>query len=191
MFQSITVRTAQFTIPMDVQELMSVPVPFLTFKFLDPVECLIRLLTTGALSADMDNLAFKPRLQHGFYEDFVDGERLKRVYAALRSGTFALTSVLFFDSINRDKKGSYYGQRSLCTFFYVCFDLFIDVCFDVCFDVSFDFFLWLCFLSTFLLHLSKQVEPVCACYFVSYLPLSFGLFRMMQRKPTKTNTATF
>ena len=122
MFQSVTLRTAQFPVPMDVQELMSVPVPFLTFNFLDPVECLIRLLTTGPLSADMDNLAFKPRLQHGFYEDFVDGNRLKRVYAALRSGSYALTSVLFFDSINRDKKGSYYNQRSLCIFFYVCYD---------------------------------------------------------------------
>ena len=106
MFQSVTLRTAQFAVPMDVQELMSVPVPFLIFKFLDPVECLIRLLTTGPLSADMVNLAFKPRLQHGFYEDFVDGDRLKRVYTALRSGSDALTCVLFFDSINRDKKGS-------------------------------------------------------------------------------------
>jgi hypothetical protein len=109
MFTSISVRTAEFPVPMDVQELMSVPTAVLTFKFLDPVECLIRLLTVGPLSADdMDNMAFKPRLNHGFYEDFVDGERLKRVYAALRPGCSALTSVLFFDAINRDRKGSTY-----------------------------------------------------------------------------------
>ncbi len=42
------------------------------------------------------------------YEDFVDGDRLKRVYAALRPGSSALTAVLFFDSINRDKKGDTY-----------------------------------------------------------------------------------
>ena len=108
MFTSFSVRTAEFPVPMDVQELMSVPTAVLTFKFLDPVECLIRLLTVGPLSADMDNMAFKPRLNHGFYEDFVDGERLKRVYAALRPGCSALTSVLFFDAINRDKKGSMY-----------------------------------------------------------------------------------
>ena len=108
MFTSISVRTAEFPVPMDVQELMSVPTAVLTFKFLDPVECLIRLLTVGPLSADMDNMAFKPRLNHGFYEDFVDGERVKRVYAALRPGCSALTSVLFFDAINRDKKGSMY-----------------------------------------------------------------------------------
>ena len=134
-------RSAQFIVPADVQALMSVAIPSLTFKFLDPVECLMRLLTVGPLSAVMANMAFEPRLHHPYYEDFVDGERLKRIYAALRPGSFALTSVLFFDSINRDKKGSYYGQQSLlCIFFYVCFDLYIDVCFDVCFNVSFDVF---------------------------------------------------
>ncbi len=40
------------------------------------------------------------------YDDFVDGDRLKRVYAAMRPGSSALTGVLFFDSINRDKKRS-------------------------------------------------------------------------------------
>ena len=136
MFKGITERTAHFSVPLDVQELMSVPTPTLTFKFLDPVECLIRLLTVGPLAADMANMAFTPRLNHPWYadfcgnvrfpgvmlwslftmpfmsrcllryEDFVDGDRLKRIYAALRPGLSALTSVLFFDSINRDKKGS-------------------------------------------------------------------------------------
>ncbi len=113
MFTSITVRTAVFPVPMDVQRLMSVPVAVIKFKFLDPVECLIRLLTAGPLSADMANMAFKPRIYPGIYEDFVDGERLKRVYAALRPGCSALTSVLFFDSINRDKKGCY-NLRCMC-----------------------------------------------------------------------------
>ena len=60
-------RTAHFPVPMDVQELMSVRTPWLTFKFLDPVECLFRLLTAGPLSADMANMAFRPRLQHPWY----------------------------------------------------------------------------------------------------------------------------
>ena len=107
MFTSITMHTVEFPVPLYVQELMSVPTPLLTFKFLDPVECLIRLLTAGPLSANMDNLAFAPRRNYGFYEDFVDGERLHRIYAALQPGAAALTSVLFFDSINRDKKGTY------------------------------------------------------------------------------------
>ena len=112
MFTSISVRTVEFPVPLDVQELMSIATPVLTFKFLDPVECLIRLLTAGPLSANMDNLAFAPRRNYGVYEDFVDGERLKRIYASLRPGASALTSVLFFDSINRDKKGTY----CLCLF---------------------------------------------------------------------------
>ena len=44
----------------------------------------------------------------GRYDDFVDGDRLKRIYVALdnlRPGLSALTCVLFFDAINRDKKG--------------------------------------------------------------------------------------
>ena len=68
MFTSITKRTATFDVPMDVQELMSVPTSALTFNFLDPVECLIRLLTVGALSADMGNMAFTPRLNHSWYD---------------------------------------------------------------------------------------------------------------------------
>ena len=107
MFTSITMHTVEFPVPTDVQALMSVSTPMLTFKFLDPVECLIRLLTVGPLSANMDNLAFAPRRNYGFYEDFIDGDRVKRIYEALRPGESALTSVLFFDSINRDKKGTY------------------------------------------------------------------------------------
>ncbi len=67
MFPTITVRSAQFSVPADVQALMSVAT--LTFKFLDPVECLMRLLTVGPLSADMANMAFTPRLNHSWYED--------------------------------------------------------------------------------------------------------------------------
>jgi hypothetical protein len=39
------------------------------------------------------------------YTDFAHGERLKRIYDKLATGTHALTCVLFFDGINRDKKG--------------------------------------------------------------------------------------
>ena len=107
MFTSITMHTVEFPVPTDVQALMSVSTPKLTFKFLDPVECLIRLLTVGPLSANMDNLAFAPRRNYGFYEDFIDGDRVKRIYDALRPGESALTRVLFLESINRYKKGTY------------------------------------------------------------------------------------
>ena len=65
------------------------------------------------------------------YDDFVDGDRLKRVYAAMRPGSSALTGVLFFDAINRDKKGeSFFG-------FMVndCFEVCLEVSFELCIDV--------------------------------------------------------
>ena len=79
MFKGITERTAHFSVPLDVQELMSVPTPTLTFKFLDPVECLIRLLTVGPLAADMANMAFTPRLNHPWYADFCGNFRFPGV----------------------------------------------------------------------------------------------------------------
>ncbi len=56
LLNSLTVRTAEFNVPKDVQELISIPTSTLTFEFLDPVECLIRLLTVGPLSAGNPNL---------------------------------------------------------------------------------------------------------------------------------------
>ncbi len=69
LFNSITVRTAEFCVPEDVQALMSVPTPLLILKFLDPVECLLRLLTVGPLSGDMANMAITPRINHPWYTD--------------------------------------------------------------------------------------------------------------------------
>ena len=65
------------------------------------------------------------------YEDFVDGDRIKRIYAALRPGSSALTGVLFFDSINRDKKG-----LNVC----FCFDIvfYFDSVFDIVCDIVVD-----------------------------------------------------
>jgi len=51
-----------FPVPPDVQKLMSTPTSTLTFKFMDPVQCLIRLLTVGPLSGCMDNMAFTPTI---------------------------------------------------------------------------------------------------------------------------------
>ena len=39
--------------------------------------------------------------------DFCDGARYNRIQQALPEGTCALTSVLFFDKIQRDAKGLY------------------------------------------------------------------------------------
>lgn len=104
MFGDAQWHQATISVPDNVQALMAQPCSELTFRFLDPVQALFRLLIRGPLSADMENIALYPRY-HPYYEDFCDGDKLKRIYSLLPEGTAALTSVLFFDSINRDVKG--------------------------------------------------------------------------------------
>lgn len=104
MFGDAVWHTVQYNVPDNVQELMSQSCTQLTFRFLDPVEALMRLLTRGPLAADISNIALYPR-DHPYLEDYCDGEKVKRIYSALPKGTAALTSILFFDSINRDAKG--------------------------------------------------------------------------------------
>jgi hypothetical protein len=67
MFGSTKWHTAVFNVPDTVQDLMSVRTTTLTFTFLDPVQCLIRLLTAGPLSANEENMAFVPRLNGRWY----------------------------------------------------------------------------------------------------------------------------
>jgi hypothetical protein len=62
MFGNTKWCTTVFNVPDAVQDLMSVPTTTLTFTFLDLVQCLIRLLTAGPLSANEENMAFVPRL---------------------------------------------------------------------------------------------------------------------------------
>jgi hypothetical protein len=58
----------------------------------------------GPLASNPENLVFYPE-DKPYYDDFVHGDKVKRIYKALPTGTAALTSLLFFDSINRDAKG--------------------------------------------------------------------------------------
>ena len=97
-------KEARLDVPLEVQRLLARPVQTLVFRFLDPIYCLIRLLTAGPLAAVRDNLFFGPEASL-VYADFAHGDRLKRIYDTLPTDTHALTCVLFFDGINRDKKG--------------------------------------------------------------------------------------
>ena len=97
-------KTCVFSIPRDVQGMMGKPAPEVEFTFLDPTDVLARLLILSPLAADPVNLCLFPRNQSR-YDDFIDGERLHRIQAALLKGAAALTSILFFDEINRDEKG--------------------------------------------------------------------------------------
>jgi hypothetical protein len=58
----------------------------------------------GPLAGHEKNMSFFPR-QGEYYEDFADGDRLRRITEELPAGAAALSSVLFFDEINLDQKG--------------------------------------------------------------------------------------
>ena len=96
-------QRAVINVPPDVQSLLATQVETLVFRFLDPVYCLLRLLTASPLAAVRTNLFFGPE-PSPFYRDLCHGERLQRIYDALAPGTHALTSILFFDAICRDQK---------------------------------------------------------------------------------------
>ena len=100
-------------VPAEVQVLMSVPVASMKFYPVDPTEALVWLLIAGPLAADPGNLQFFPNEGGLHYDDYADGERMARIQAALPSGCAALTSVLFFDKINRDKKGFSTGEGAI------------------------------------------------------------------------------
>jgi hypothetical protein len=91
---------------------MSRPKATVTFTFIDPTDAFCRLIMLGPLVAHEKNMSFFPR-DGLFYEDFADGERLRRITEELPSGAAALTSVLFFDEINLDQKGYQTGDGVL------------------------------------------------------------------------------
>ena len=99
-------KTCVFPVPIEVQAMMSMPADTIEFQFLDPTDVLARILIMSPLAADPNNLSLFPRTTDDFaYDDFCDGERLSRIQATLPIGAAALTSILFFDEINRDEKG--------------------------------------------------------------------------------------
>ena len=89
-------RVAEYNVSLRVQQLMSNPLPTITFRFRDPVDCILGLLKGGPLSAKTKNMAFTPEASP-FYDDYVNGERIERIYAKLPPNTHALTCVLYFD----------------------------------------------------------------------------------------------
>jgi hypothetical protein len=59
--------------------------------------------------ADIANLRLNARASDSL-EDLCDGARYARIQATLPTGTSALTSILFFDEIQRDEKGFVSGD---------------------------------------------------------------------------------
>jgi hypothetical protein len=75
------------------------------------MDALMRLLLMSPLGADARNLAFFP--EEGPLADYCNGDRLRRIHAALPPGSVALTCTLFFDEINRDQKGFNTGDGGI------------------------------------------------------------------------------
>jgi len=90
---------------------MDRPQKTIDFTFTDPVDALMRLLLMSPLAADARNLAFFP--EEGPLADYCNGDRLRRIHAALPPGSVALTCTLFFDEINRDQKGFNTGDGGI------------------------------------------------------------------------------
>jgi hypothetical protein len=103
--------STSYPVPKNIQELMDCPMKSIDFTFTDPVGALVRLLLMSPLGADARNLAFFP--EEGPLADYCNGDRMKRIHAALPPGSVALTCTLFFDEINRDQKGFNTGDGGI------------------------------------------------------------------------------
>ena len=105
-------RTVTVEIPPKVQELLYEGLQSITWEFWNPCELLIRMLTMGPLSAEQSALALFP-VESEYLEDFCHGDKMKRIFAAIPKNTTALSSILFFDEINRDQKGYATGEGAI------------------------------------------------------------------------------
>jgi len=61
------------------------------------------------LEGDPDNIILNAR-ENDYLADLCDGARYARIQSAIPEGTSALTSLLFFDEIQRDQKGFATGE---------------------------------------------------------------------------------
>ena len=97
-------ETCVFAVPTDIKKLMCQPEDNITFRFTNPTEALVRLITCSPLAENMDNLALYPE-DSDVLDDYCNGGRMLRIQNALPPGSAALTGVLFFDELNQDQKG--------------------------------------------------------------------------------------
>ncbi len=92
---------------------MAKPVDQIVFEFFNPTDALAILVTMSPLAEDARNLQLFARHTE-WYEDFSDGARMHRVQNALPPRSAALSSILFFDGINRDVKGKMLHNVIIC-----------------------------------------------------------------------------
>ena len=105
-------KTVTVAIPVEVQKLLYGPMETISWTFWNPCDLLIRLLTMGPLAAIPGAFALFPE-ESEVLDDFCHGDKMKRIFAALPRNTSCLSSILFFDEINRDQKGYETGDGAI------------------------------------------------------------------------------
>ncbi len=112
MTASVQRRSVTVQIPDEVQALLYERMECITWDFWNPCELLIRMLTMGPLSAQPSVLALFP-VESEYLDDFCHGDKMKRIFAAIPRNTSCLSSILYFDEINRDQKGYATGDGAI------------------------------------------------------------------------------
>jgi hypothetical protein len=105
-------KTITVAIPVEVQNLLYEPMATISWTFWNPCDLLIRLLTMGPLAAIPGAFALFPE-ESEVLDDFCHGDKMKRIFGALPRHTSCLSSILFFDEINRDQKGYATGDGAI------------------------------------------------------------------------------
>ena len=80
-----TLKFAKIPIPEEIRQYLTDPTQeFVTFEYLDPVHALVSMLHFNPLAADWNNLCFTYE-ESSVYDDFCNGERVKRIQVWVRA----------------------------------------------------------------------------------------------------------
>jgi hypothetical protein len=89
-----TIKSKTFVIPEDIRHLTTNPgQTSVTFQFTDPIHALVSMLHFNPLAADNDNLCFTYEKSRT-YDDFCNGDRMKRIQVLHVVGLLVLRVVL-------------------------------------------------------------------------------------------------
>jgi hypothetical protein len=102
----------EFEVPDEVKPYMTAPMDVVRFEFFDPTDLLVRLLVLSPIAAQKANLSFFPEASDKLH-DYCHGDRLRRIHESMPYGAAVLIGILFFDEINRDKKGFASGDGAI------------------------------------------------------------------------------
>ena len=98
-------KSRTFYIPENIRPyLMDPSLEEVTFQYTDPIHALVSMLHFNPLAADWDNLCFTYE-ESDVYDDFCNGDRMKRIQATLPPGSAQLNAVMYFDGIHQDETG--------------------------------------------------------------------------------------